>query len=331
MNIPRNCDTCGKEIDLINSYKTFDKDGNPILVCEECKKKIGEIGPPQSPKNNIDDWGKESYDSRTKRPLGVTILAILQIIGTLIVIGTLISIPIIFEKKISQLLNEPLFYLLVIYSLLMIPISIILAVGLLKGREWARFYTRFFQIVNIVTSLLRLNFLGIIIPIYIFFYLGKDHVTDFFDKKNALNSRFWYLALIGVVGILIFSSVLAIYTNPMVQQQIINDSSSVNIDSYLIGDWENTDGTIHLTFNSNNTCIATKDDILYKGTWKVEGWKIKSTAVYWIEFNWENNFKLKHPNDPTYYYTIEEAYFIGENLSLYTMFESPPYYICYKN
>jgi hypothetical protein len=272
-----------------------------------------------------DKWNYSTTDELPrKRPLGITIIAVLQIIGALIVIGMLVAIPILLEGRTDLLADEPIFILIIIYAIIMIPITFYLSYGLLKGREWARFYTRLFQILNIVSSLLRLNIFGIIIPIYIFFYLDKPHVIKFFDTKLPLNSRGWALIIVGFVVILIISSSLAIYTNPLVQWNIQENKAISSREELLIGTWQNTDGTITLTFNSDYSCIAIKDDITYNGSWEIE------THFYWVELNWETAFQLKHPNDPDYYYTIEQAYFIGQTLSLYTMFESPSYYICTK-
>jgi len=206
----------------------------------------------------------------------------------------------------------------------MIPISLLLSYGLLKGREWGRFYTRLFQILNIISSLLHLNILGIIIPLYIFSYLNKPHVLRYFDKKSPLNSRGWPLVIIGFVTLLILSSSLAIYTNPIVQTNIQENNAISSREELLIGTWHNSDGEIKLTFNSDYTCTAIKDKVSYNGTWEID------KHFYWVELNWETTFQLKHPNDPKQYYPIDQAYFIGQTLSLYTMFESPSYYICNK-
>ncbi|GEM_PF-1867522 len=281
--------------------------------------------------NYEDKWTDTSSSTLMReRPLGITILAILEIIGTLIIIAVLVAIPILLEGKTPLVLGEPLFIALIVYAMIMIPISLLLAYGLLKGREWARFYTRFFQIINIVSSLIRLNILGIIIPIYIFYYLSKYHVIKFFDDKSPLNSRFWYLAIIGTIALLIFSSSLSIYSNPLVKQNILENKAASFYESHLIGTWENTDETITLTFDSDYTCTAIKDNKYYNGSWTIEGWTIETKNIYWVELNWMTNFQLKHPTDPAQYYTIDKAYFIGETLSLYTMFESPSYYICTK-
>ena len=318
------CDTCGKEIDLWNAYDLVSQDGRRLKVCKDCKNMEVQKGKLSMPATNNTWEYTTKNEVKRKRPSGITFLAILQIIETLIIIGVLVAIPILLEGKTIQLLGEPLFYFLIIYAMIMIPISLLLAYGLLKGREWARFYTRFFQLINIISALLRFNILGIFIPIYILIYLGKPHVLQFFDKKSPLDSRFWPLVIIGVIALLIVSSSLAFYTNPLVQENILKNNAISSREALLIGTWHNTDGTIVLTFNPDHTCGATKDDLTYNGTWEIE------KHFYWVELNWETAFQLKHPNNPALYYTIEQVYFIGHTLSLYTMFESPSYYICTK-
>jgi hypothetical protein len=259
-----------------------------------------------------------------QRPLGVTILAILQILGTLITVGVIVALPLLSEGKTIKLLGESVFYMIIIYAIIMIPISLFLAYGLLHGKEWARVYTRFFQIFNIISALLSFNIFGIIIPIYIFFYLNKFHVVQFFDKKSPLSSRSFPLFIAAFISLLILSGYLSVYTNPVVQWDIQEQKAVSSQESFLVGTWHNTNGDITLQFNSNHSCEAIKDGVTYEGTWEINKY------FYYIDLNWVTSFQLVHPNRADYYYTIDQAYFIGSTLSLYSMFESPPYYICYK-
>lgn len=272
-----------------------------------------------------DKWSDTSLDKIThKRPLGITFLAVFQIIGTLATVGILVALPILFEGNTAEILGELLFYALIIYSIIMIPISLFLSYGLLKGRGWARSYTRIFQILNIITSLLRFNILGVIIPVCILYYLNKPHVLRFFDKKSAFDSRGWYLIIIGFITLFIFSSSIAIYTNPIIQGDFLERNIISSREELLIGTWHNTDRTIMLTFNADYTCLAVKDDIYYNGTWHIR------KTFYWVELNWETPFQIKNPYNPDHSVEVKEIYFIGDTISLYARFESKPYYICYK-
>jgi len=171
--------------------------------------------PPMSPSTNA--WSDASRkNAMHERPLGVTILALLQILSALILVVVLVLVPLLLEGKTVQSLGVPLFSLTISYAAVMIPVSLLLAYGLLKGKEWARFYARFFQLFNIITALLGFNILGIILPVYIILYLSKPHVLKFFDNNSPLDSKFWPLVIIGLVLLLILSTSLAILNNPLV-------------------------------------------------------------------------------------------------------------------
>jgi len=158
--------------------------------------------------NNEDPFDKP----KNNRPLGITILAILEIIGTFILIIYFLVIPFLFEKLLIDFYGLPLLDLIYIYSMIMIPISLILAFGLLKGREWARFTSVLFQISSIMTSLLRWNILGLIIPIYIIIYLNKPHVKIFFKTERGISNNLKLVIILLFIILLIFNGLVAFLT-----------------------------------------------------------------------------------------------------------------------
>jgi len=213
MNEIRNCDTCGKEIDIQNSHKSFDKMGNRIIVCDECKKNIDNYGPPESINNYEDKFGNESYDDLyTQRPLGVTILAVLQIIGAIITFIIIFSLPSLFDSfEINNFFGIPLYELIIISGVITIPISIFLAFGLLNGEIWARKVTIIYQFVNIVTSMIEVNIIGIFIPLIIIFYLLSSNIAIFFKNEPRFGNLVKNLIALGVIVLIIIDLSTTLY------------------------------------------------------------------------------------------------------------------------
>ena len=143
--------------------------------------------------------------STIRRPTGVTIIAILNIIGGIIMliggiaaatVGALLpSLPL----SQSDLEGVPSIFLgagaiaigviLVILGIL----SFVVAYGLLKGMGWAWTLTLVLSVISIVLNAVSIatgNFGGIvsiIISIIIVYYLYRPHVKAFFGKGPALN------------------------------------------------------------------------------------------------------------------------------------------------
>jgi len=86
-----------------------------------------------------------------------------------------------------------------------------------------------------------------------------------------------------------------------------------------IGTWENPE--ISFEINENYTCTASYKNSSYNGKWEL----IKGLG--YIQITWYQRFKLPHPNDNSYLYTIEQVFLIndGNSLSLYTPFSAPDY------
>jgi len=227
-----------------------------------------------------DSWFKKSDDILIqKRPLGITILAALQIIGTIILIITLFLLPILIDDSINEIFNIPIFQFMIIYIIIMIPISLFIAYGLLKGKEWARFITILFQISSVVTSLIRFNIFGVIIPIYIIYYLYKSHVKSFFKTEKEIRLDVKIFIIIFIVILLIFNSYVAVFSNPIFLYNYSGDKHSEN----MIGTWQSDSGNITLTLNSDDTCFMVKNGDMYNGTWEY------THQLYWLDLYWDNN------------------------------------------
>jgi hypothetical protein len=178
------------------------------VICPKCSLKGKYIFPEEKETPKI-------IEEKFSRPLGITILAILQIIGTISLIILLIVIPLIFDESINEFMGFPILEFLIIYSLLMIPISLLLAYGLFTGKEWARFTSVLFQAISIITSILRFNILGVIIPILIIYYLYKPHVKDYFRTEQGFKTNIKAIIIVGIVILLIVNCYIAILTNPL--------------------------------------------------------------------------------------------------------------------
>ncbi len=107
------------------------------------------------------------------RPLGITILAILQMIGALITLG--LGVTIMAFGSISP------FYgimggILVIFGL----ISFYVGYGLWTMKSWAWKLAVIVNIINIVISVITQNWVGIIIPLIIVIYLNQEDIKQRF-------------------------------------------------------------------------------------------------------------------------------------------------------
>ncbi len=94
--------------------------------------------------------------SEAGRPLGVSIIAILIIIG-----------------GIMMFLGGPVFAVLGI-------IYIIVGASLWTGKEWARKAAIILSVLAIITNAVSFNIVGIIINIIVIYYLTREHVKEYF-------------------------------------------------------------------------------------------------------------------------------------------------------
>jgi hypothetical protein len=140
-----------------------------------------------------------------KRPVGVTILAILEIIvGILSLVGALgffalavlINVGDIRQRIGTSvpdwvLNNAPLFFgALGIFFLIMAIISLVLAWAFLKGKNWARILAIIFLILSIIGNVIGILggtnvfsvILSILLPVIIVWYLYQPGVKQWFTQ-----------------------------------------------------------------------------------------------------------------------------------------------------
>ncbi len=141
---------------------------------------------------------------KPKRPTGVTVLAILEILGglaglvggaALIGVAALVSSS-NFAALYPQLAGigsvSTLLYALGALALIFGILGLVLGIGFLGGKGWAWTLGIVVGVLNIVVSIVETaigfssNIIGIIFPIIIIYYLMRPHVKAFFGKGPAM-------------------------------------------------------------------------------------------------------------------------------------------------
>jgi uncharacterized membrane protein (DUF2068 family) len=130
----------------------------------------------------------------TQRPTGITVIAILMIIGGLILLFTglvpLFLGPIIsFDSDIAA---SQIGLLITIGGLVLVAegiASLIVSWGLLKGKEWARVITLIISIIAIIFAIITLvssedliHIISVIIYGLIIYYMFTDKVKAYFGR-----------------------------------------------------------------------------------------------------------------------------------------------------
>jgi len=130
------------------------------------------------------------------RPTGITIIAILMIIGGLILLFTGIA-PLFLGPLISldsDGSSNALGFLITIGGLVLVALgiaSLIVSWGLLKGKGWARTITLIISIIAIIIAIISLassqdliHIIEIIVYGIIIYYMFTDKVKLFFGKAK---------------------------------------------------------------------------------------------------------------------------------------------------
>lgn len=130
----------------------------------------------------------------TQRPFGVTILAILEIIGGLLELGVgalMFTAAALFgslipEEEVSGLggFLTGLFSVIGIIFVIIGLIALFIAYGLWTGQGWAWTLCLIFSIIGIIIGILSLptGIISLIINILILYYITRPHVKAFFGK-----------------------------------------------------------------------------------------------------------------------------------------------------
>jgi hypothetical protein len=133
---------------------------------------------------------------KRERPLGVTILAILEAIGGIIYLAGILIIG-LFLEMIREFMPgampeagflkgfiELIVLIATIVLLILGLVSFLLAYGLWTGKGWAWTLTFIFSIIGILLGLISLpsGIISILINVLILYYLTRPHVKAFFGK-----------------------------------------------------------------------------------------------------------------------------------------------------
>ena len=140
-----------------------------------------------------DRWSNTPVNELMRqRPAGVTLIAVLMLIGAVLSFLTIIILPLYSNNfDWGLLLDDPIFRLTMFYTIIMIPISIILAIGLLMGKNWARLIVIIFEFISVIASLIVINLIGLLFPLIIIYYLTRPRVKDYFYNRQSI---YWFFS-----------------------------------------------------------------------------------------------------------------------------------------
>jgi len=112
-----------------------------------------------------------------ERPMGVTILAILQIIGG--VLGLVLGIM---ALMVASLLGIFGFLLVIVAGVatLFAILGLIVGWGLWSLKSWAWMFALIINIINLVLALLQFDVISMIIPLIIVIYLQQGEIKSTF-------------------------------------------------------------------------------------------------------------------------------------------------------
>ncbi len=111
------------------------------------------------------------------RPLGVTIIALLQIIGGLLGLG--LSVIAIMAAAIIPIFGF-LFLILGVFAALVALVGLIVGWGLWTLKSWAWMIALILNIINIILALWPFQPVSLIIPLIIVIYLQQGEVKSTF-------------------------------------------------------------------------------------------------------------------------------------------------------
>ncbi len=136
-----------------------------------------------SPGHSAPTYGATSPPMRGPRPTGITILAILEVLGGLALLlggAGLAFLGTFVGSGLAAGLGGVLFILGVL--------SFVVAYGLWNGRPWAWTVALALSVINIITSGVSIasgitsSIVGLVISLIIIYYLTRPHVRVYFGK-----------------------------------------------------------------------------------------------------------------------------------------------------
>ncbi len=127
-----------------------------------------------------------------ERPFGVTVIAILEIIGGLVLIGLGAFFAAVgMAAGVIPFFGLPISIVYIGLAIILIILGLIafaIAYGLWTGKGWAWTVALVFSIIGIIIGLLNLpgGIINIIINAIIIYYLTRPHVKEFFGKAPPM-------------------------------------------------------------------------------------------------------------------------------------------------
>ena len=131
-------------------------------------------------------YGLSNLMSAQIRPVGVTILAILEIMSGVTAIGFGVFFTALLGSMGGSIVGGEGAILGVITGIAVtIGItSFVMAWGLLKGKPWAWTITLILTIISFISNALSTNIVGLILGFVILYYLFRPHVKSYFGKTE---------------------------------------------------------------------------------------------------------------------------------------------------
>ncbi|MDH3313746.1 MAG: hypothetical protein OEM28_11460 [Nitrosopumilus sp.] len=124
------------------------------------------------------------------RPMGVTILAILEIVSGAIAIAIGIFFSALWGSMGMDMMMDfggsAVMGLISGIIVALGAVSFLMAWGLLKGKSWAWTITLILTIISLIFDLPSMNIIGLIIDIVILYYLFRPHVKAYFGKSTQV-------------------------------------------------------------------------------------------------------------------------------------------------
>lgn len=331
------CDTCGKKLPIGSGYKTIDTNGNPVIICDECKQMMERK--PLPPTTNYEDkwFNSNSKDSKSsERPKDVKWVVIAQFIGFMI--SPAIFIPFF----TSYIPNESV----TLYGVVTLVILALTSIGLMRGEKWSLTVTKFLQLSFIISWLIVVLiflvsgfpfglqwFIFSLVPLVILGTINKPGFKKFFkDRKTKFSKKIMTFLSFGVIFVIVFNLFpLSLFALEM-KENPLDFGSDINLDreaakEVLVGTWQNDNETVKLQFFENKTCILFLNNVGYWGEWsfnhpmmndeiKIKVREKNGSLFYsdWVSVNYdEMKMKIENPfsdlgNDITLKKPIKEVY-----------------------
>ena len=162
-----------------------------MTFCPNCGANM-QVKQSSNPPPPTPPTGATQYDTqktgRQERPLGVTIIAVLEALGGLVLLGlgaVLLTFGSFFTLGAGFMIGAfagALGGLSLIVGLL----SFIFAWGIWNGKGWAWTLTLIFTILGLIGALISFNIISLLIDVIILYYLTRPQVKAFFGKSSAL-------------------------------------------------------------------------------------------------------------------------------------------------